>query len=531
MVKLNDELERRVEERTLQLKDSLDFARLAFSAVGGVGVWTFDAIKDVFSYDAAIAELYDLDPERGFAGIPRKDFLANVHPEDRASLSVTMSGGLVKPGDLELEYRILHSDGSVRTVLSKGHTYFDEHGTPIRRTGVGVDMTDKRALEDQVRQSQKMEAVGQLSGGLAHDFNNLLAGIGGSLSVMQTRLVQGRIVDLDRYLTAAQGAVKRGSNLTQRMLAFSRRQTLDPQPTDVNRLVNGMLDLIGRSVGPGISVETVALRGLWTTFVDASQLENALLNLSINARDAMPDGGKLTIETGNKWLDDKGAKERDLPPGQYVTLCVSDNGVGMTKETISRAFDPFYTTKPIGQGTGLGLSMVHGFAGQSGGATRIYSEVGQGTTVCIYLPRHHGAAAADEVETRANLPRSDNRETILLVDDEPLLRMVVAEQLDELGYHVLEAGDGPTALKLVASNWPIDLLITDVGLPNGLNGRQLADAVRMQHPELNVLYITGYAENAVLNHGHLDVGMHVLTKPFDMDMFAGKVKTIISEKR
>lgn len=525
---LNETLEQRVEERSLALNDSVDFARLAFSAVGGVGVWTFDVASDSFSYDAAIVELYDIDPELGFAGIKRKDFLANVHPDDLASLRATMSGGLVTPGDLELEYRIVHSDGTIRSVLSKGHTYFGEDGKPVRRTGVGVDMTDRRALEEQLRQTHKMEAIGQLSGGLAHDFNNILAGIGGSLNMMQTRLAQGRVAELDRYVTGAQGAVKRGSALTQRMLAFSRRQTLDPQPTDMNRLVSGMTELIARSIGPQIELETVEAAGLWATFVDASQLENALLNLCINARDAMPDGGKLTVETFNKWLDDRAAKERGLPPGQYVSLSVSDTGVGMSAATIARAYDPFYTTKPVGQGTGLGLSMVHGFAGQSGGTTRIYSEVGKGTLVSIYLPRHLGDVEAEVAADVSDPPRADQKEKVLLVDDEPLLRMVALEQLEELGYSVVEAEDGPSALKLLAQHWPIDLLITDVGLPNGLNGRQLADAARELHPELKVLYITGYAENAVLNHGHLERGMQVMTKPFEMDVFATRVKAIIN---
>lgn len=528
LAELNDTLEHRVEERTLQLKDSLDFARLAFSAVGGVGVWTYDAITDVFSYDNAIAELYDLDPKLGAAGIPRSDFLANVHPDDRSSLSVTMSGGLVRPGDLELEYRLVHADGSIRTVLSKGHTYFDGQGKPVRRTGVGVDMTDKRTLEEQVRQSQKMEAVGQLSGGLAHDFNNLLAAISGSLSMMQTRLAQGRIGELDKYVSGALGAVRRGASLTQRMLAFSRRQTLDPQATDINRLVNGMLDLVGRSVGPGIKIETVLEANIWPTYVDASQLENALLNLCINARDAMPDGGKLTIETSNVEYDQRMARDRGLASGRYVSLCVSDTGVGMSTETIARAFDPFYTTKPIGQGTGLGLSMVHGFAGQSGGATRIDSAIGKGTTVCLYLPRHDTEPGPDVAMAAGEMPHADNRETIMLVDDEPLLRMVAGEQLEDLGYRVVEAEDGPSALRLIAECWPIDLLITDVGLPNGMNGRQLADTIRVEHPDLKVLFVTGYAETSILSQGHLDPGTQVLTKPFDADVLARRVKAMIA---
>ncbi|WP_353920025.1 PAS domain-containing protein [Devosia sp.] len=387
------------------------------------------------------------------------------------------------------------------------------------------------AAEEALRHSQKMEAVGQLTGGLAHDFNNILAGISGSLEAMSTRLTQGRLADLDRYIAGAVGATRRAAGLTQRLLAFSRRQTLDPKPVNINRLVDGMLDLIGRSVGPGIKVETVGAAGLWTSFVDVGQLENALLNLCINARDAMPDGGRLTIETSNRWMDEKAARMRGLEPGQYVSLCVSDTGTGMAPDIIARAFDPFFTTKPIGQGTGLGLSMVYGFAGQSGGAARIYSELNKGTMICIYLPRHMDEAEADaeHPEVVEETPRADGNETILLVDDEPLIRMLAAEQLEELGYEVVEAGDAASALKLLSMQRKISLLITDVGLPGGMNGRQLADAARQARPNLEVLFITGYAENAVLNHGHLDAGMHVMTKPFQMDAFARRVKALIAE--
>jgi CheY-like chemotaxis protein len=367
-----------------------------------------------------------------------------------------------------------------------------------------------------------------LTGGLAHDFNNLLAGIGGSLELMKTRLAQGRIADLDKYLTGAQGAAKRAANLTQRLLAFSRRQTLDPKPSDLNRVVSGMQDLISRSVGPGIEVETAGAGGLWTAFVDVGQLENALLNLCINARDAMPDGGKLTIETGNRWLDERAARERGLQRGQYVSLCVSDTGTGMAADVIARAFDPFYTTKPTGQGTGLGLSMVYGFAGQSGGAARIYSEVGNGTMICIYLPRHVAGGVEDDASPEANPAFSvAGQASILVVDDEPLIRMVAVEILEDHGYSVVEAEDGPSALKILGARPDIDLLVTDVGLPNGMNGRQVADAIRVQRPDLPVLFITGYAENAVLNHGHLEHGMQVMTKPFSADAFARRVSELI----
>jgi signal transduction histidine kinase/ActR/RegA family two-component response regulator len=384
--------------------------------------------------------------------------------------------------------------------------------------------------EEALRQSQKMEAVGQLTGGIAHDFNNLLTGIIGSLELLQTRLGQGRVNEIDRYVTAAQGAAKRAAALTHRLLAFSRRQTLDPKPTDLNRLVMGMEEMIRRTVGPEIAVEVVTAGGLWATLIDASQLENTLLNLCINARDAMPGGGRLTIETANRWLDEHGAGERDLTPGQYVSLCVTDTGTGMTPDIIERAFDPFFTTKPIGQGTGLGLSMVYGFVRQSGGQVRIYSEVNQGTTMCLYLPRHYGKEAdkPSALATRtAARPQADH--TILVVDDEPSIRMLLTDALEEIGFNVLEAHDGPTGLNILQSEATIDLLITDVGLPGGMNGRQLADAARTTRPALKVLFITGYAENAIIGNGQLAPGMQVLTKPFVVEALSSRVLDMIKD--
>ncbi len=385
---------------------------------------------------------------------------------------------------------------------------------------------DLMAAEAALRQAQKMEAVGQLTGGIAHDFNNLLAGISGSLELLERRMADGRLDTAQRYIDTARTSAQRAAALTQRLLAFSRRQTLDPRATDVNRLVAGMDDLIRRTVGPSIAVEVVGAGGLWLTRVDRAQLESALLNLVINARDAMPDGGRLTIETANKWLDAPAARERHVSPGQYVSLCVTDTGTGMTPEVISRAFDPFYTTKPLGQGTGLGLSMIHGFVRQSGGEARIYSEEGEGTTMCLYFPRYVGGLETDEV---AAAPAHDHGlgETVLIVDDEPSVRMLVTDVLEEAGYRVLVADDGPSGLKQLQSDSWIDLLITDVGLPGGLNGRQLADAARTSRPDLKVLFITGYAENAVIGNGHLDAGMQVVTKPFVMTELAAKVREMI----
>ena len=410
----------------------------------------------------------------------------------------------------------------------------DDGGAQIGAYQFVYDVTDRLAeqarlaeAEEALRQAQKMEAVGQLTGGLAHDFNNLLAGISGALEMIGVRLAQGRVGDVERYLSAAQSATRRAAALTHRLLAFSRRQTLSPSAIDINRLLPDLVELVRRTVGPAYHVETAGAAGLWTTLVDANQLENAIINLVINARDAMPGGGHITIETGNKWLDERTGRERGLDPGQYVTVCVSDNGAGIPKELIDRVFDPFFTTKPIGEGTGLGLSMVYGFARQSHGHVRIYSEVGQGTMVCIYLPRHLGEAEEAPLAVPVLSDEAPGRGTVLVVDDEPTVRMLVVDALADRGYACIEAGDRPSGLKLLDATPGIDLRITDVGLPGGLNGRQVADAARAARPGLKVLFITGYAENAVLNHGHIEPGMEVLTKPFAVDELAGRVARLL----
>ncbi|HEX8055384.1 MAG TPA: ATP-binding protein [Novosphingobium sp.] len=390
-------------------------------------------------------------------------------------------------------------------------------------------LAEREEAEAALRQAQKMEAVGQLTGGLAHDFNNLLAGISGAFEMIGTRLAQGRTSDVERYLSAGQGAARRATALTHRLLAFSRRQNLSPKPLVVNALLQDLAELVRRTVGPAIHVETIAASGLWATLVDDNQLENALLNLCINARDAMPDGGTITIETANRWIDARTAAEHRLEPGQYVTICTSDTGTGIEKENIERVFDPFFTTKPIGQGTGLGLSMVYGFARQSHGHVRIYSELGQGTMVCIYLPRHDGPG--EEVPSAASTTVSAPRtgETVLVIDDEPMVRMLMVDALEDLGYACLEASDGPSGLKLLETTPEIALLVTDVGLPGGLNGRQVAEAARALRPGLRILFVTGYAENAVLNHGHIERGMEVLTKPFAVEELGRRVTALMQQ--
>ena len=457
---------------------------------------------------------------------------ALIHPADLAHTSDGVEALAEGRTLRQFENRYLHRDGGYRWISWTAVP--DGDGDVV--FGAGRDVTAEKEqaealsqTEEALRQSQKMEAVGQLTGGLAHDFNNLLAGISGSLELLGTRIRQGRTGELERYVVAAQGAAKRAAALTHRLLAFSRRQTLDPRPTDVNRLVHDMEDLIRRTVGPGITLEVVGTVGLWAALVDPNQLENALLNLAINARDAMPDGGRLTIETGNRWMDERGARERDLSPGQYLSICVSDTGTGMPPEVIARAFDPFYTTKPLGQGTGLGLSMIYGFARQSGGQVRIYSEVGLGTMMSVYLPRHYGAGERLEDASLHGdeAPRALDGETVLVVDDEPTVRMLVVDVLSDLGYAAIEAEDGPSGLRALQAAARVDLLVTDVGLPGGMNGRQVADAARALRPDLKVLFITGYAENAVMGSGHLDPGMEVLTKPFAIDDLASRIRRLI----
>lgn len=457
-----------------------------------------------------------------------------IHPDDmertRAGASESSTGHAYP----RFDNRYRHKDGSYRwiswaTQPDTQHIY-----------AVGRDFTvehDKAealaTAEEALRQSQKMEAVGQLTGGLAHDFNNLLAGISGSLELMDTRIKQGRFNDVARYLAAAQGASKRAAALTHRLLAFSRRQTLEPRPTDGNRLIHGMKDFIQRSIGPSIDLQVIEDSELWPVRVDAPQLENALLNLCLNARDAMPDGGQITITTANEWLDESLSPPRNTAKGPgdpYIVLRISDTGSGMPPQIVARVFEPFFTTKPTGQGTGLGLSMVYGFVHQSGGQVRITSTVGTGTTVSIYLPRYDGEVTHQEVTPSVPEQHVAHRgATVLVVDDEPTVRMLVMDVLDDLGFSAIEAGDSLTGLKLLQSDVPIDLLITDVGLPGGMNGRQLADASRLSRPHLPILFITGYAEISVLRNDQLDPGMSVMTKPFLIDVIKTRIQSMLDK--
>jgi signal transduction histidine kinase/ActR/RegA family two-component response regulator len=402
----------------------------------------------------------------------------------------------------------------------------------VRERTAALEETERERQKIAVAlaQAHKMEAVGQLTGGLAHDFNNMLTGVVGSLGLMQARLAQGRIEELGRYIGMAQQGARRAAALTQRLLAFSRRQTLDPKPTNLNTLVAGMTELIRSTVGPGIAIETVLQKELWLTLCDPHQLENALLNLCINARDAMPEGGRLTIETDNAHLAPaRAATLPDAKPGEYAVLCVTDTGCGMPPEVVARAFDPFFTTKPLGEGTGLGLSMIYGFMRQSGGHVQISSTVGRGTAVRLYLPRHAGAEEASPREVGSAIPAQATAQgTVLVVDDESPVRMLVSEVLTDLGYAVQVAQDGPSALHILNSVTRLDLLVTDVGMPGGMNGRQLADAARERRPELKVLFITGYADTVLAGKGVLGTGMEVITKPFAMSDLTEKIRAMVA---
>jgi PAS domain S-box-containing protein len=450
------------------------------------------------------------------------------HPDDGGLTRAEVKKLGASETTVRFESRFRHKDGSYRWlswtgVADRDHIY-----------AVARDVTAEKAAAERLKiteeallQSQKMEAVGQLTGGIAHDFNNLLTGIVGSLDLMQTRLNQGRTDNVARYINAAMTSANRAAALTHRLLAFARRQPLIPKSVDANQLVVSLEDLLRRTIGETIDLEIVAPDDLWGTLCDPNQLESALLNLAINARDAMPHGGKLTVATANARLDGVTADTPALAPGDYICIEVTDTGTGMSAEVAARAFDPFFTTKPIGQGTGLGLSMIYGFARQSNGHAIIDSKLGQGTSVKLYLPRHHGDVAAGHASAVKAAEHAATGETVLVVEDEPVVRAVILEMLGDQGYRTLEAVDGPSGLRILRTGDRVDLLITDVGLP-GMNGRQLADQARETRPGLKILFITGYAESVVIADGFLQPGMEMITKPFDLENLSQRIRSMIS---
>jgi PAS domain S-box-containing protein len=450
------------------------------------------------------------------------------HPDDGGITAAQIKKLGTPETTVRFESRFRHKDGSYRWLSWTGVADQDHIYAVVRDVTAEKAAAERlKATEEALRQSQKMEAVGQLTGGIAHDFNNLLTGIVGSLDLLQTRLHQGRTDNFARYINAAMTSANRAAALTHRLLAFARRQPLVPKSVDVNELVVSLEDLLRRTIGETIDLEIAASDDLWCTLCDPNQLESALLNLAINARDAMPDGGKLTIKTANARLDSVTADTPALSPGDYVRIDVTDTGVGMSAEVAARAFDPFFTTKPIGQGTGLGLSMIYGFARQSNGHATIDSKIGQGTTIRLYLPRHHGDGAAAHPSATRAAEHAATGETVLVVEDEPVVRGVILEMLGDQGYRTLEAVDGASGLRILRSDARVDLLVTDVGLP-GMSGRQLADQARETRPGLKILFMTGYAESVAISDGFLQAGMEMITKPFELDSLSRRIRAMVS---
>ncbi len=454
-----------------------------------------------------------------------------VHADDlqNAELALVRAGTAIMP---TFECRTLHADGSYRsiawTAAPEGNAIF----------GFGRDITpnikQKEALaqaEEHLRQAQKMEAIGQLTGGIAHDFNNMLASIYGSIQLMQRKFKTGKLDGLESLLERASTSTQRAASLTQRLLAFARRQSLDIQRVDVVKLVESLEEMLVRTLGTTVELEIDLASDLWPARIDAGQLENTLLNLVINARDAMPEGGRLTIEARNIEIDaDYAANQTELVAGEYVALRVTDGGVGMPSSVIERAFEPFFTTKPIGQGTGLGLSMVYGFVKQAGGHIRIHSQPDRGTTVSLFLPRDLSNGPIDEPEeVVSTTSHARTGESILVVEDEDNVRAVIVTVLQDLGYRYMEAADAKTALAIIDSGIHIDLLVSDVGLP-GMNGRQLAEIATERRPQLKVLFVTGYAEQAAVRHGFLSHGMQMITKPFVIDELASRIRSILASE-
>ena len=513
LAELNATLEQRVQERT---RDRDRLWQLSADVMMTAGL-----DGEVLAVNPAWKQLLGWS-ETAMVGQAMFDI---VHPDDMAATRAEADRLARGQVSLRHENRLRHRDGSYRTVSWTGAS----DGRLIH--AVGRDVTALRESEARLRQSQKMEAIGQLTGGIAHDFNNMLQGITGSIEVMRRRVALGRTDDLDRFMTAASQSAQRAASLVQRLLAFSRRQSLESKPLDLNALIASMEELLHRTLGEQVRLRVQFDPQARIAQGDESQLESAILNLAINARDAMPHGGELNIATGCAVLGDAEAQLAGIAPGPYLTIAVADTGTGMPPDVLSKAFDPFFTTKPIGQGTGLGLSMVYGFAQQSGGQVRIDSAPGRGTTVTLYLPQAAELPSPLPGALAADAPlQQGHGEVVLVVEDDPGVRLLVLDLLAELGYQALEAADGAAALPILASSQRIDLLVSDVGLP-GLNGRQVAEIGRQHRPGLQVLFMTGYAEHATNLSDFLEPGMQLIAKPFQIDALAQAVRRILGDDR
>jgi PAS domain S-box-containing protein len=531
---LNEMLERRVRERTAELEREIaqrratetellksreQFRHLFLS--NPLPMWIYDRSTLGFLEvnDAAI-ENY---------GYSREEFLAMALPEIRPQEEVDRLMAAVQQGVTPYEqssnWRHRRKNGDIITVDIFTHEIAIEGHNA--RLAVVVDVTQRNIAEEQLRQAQKMEAVGQLTGGIAHDFNNLLAIIQGNIELVQER-VRGD-AKLSEMIDYALRASERGASLTKRLLAYSRQQPLAPKPVDIAILIAGMTDLLRRALGETIEVKTHMAGGLWATRIDPNELEHAVLNLAVNARDAMPNGGILSIEAENTHLDAAYAEHNiEVKPGPYVMIAITDSGAGMDKEVIGHVFEPFFTTKPVGQGSGLGLSMVYGFVKQSGGHVKLYSEPGHGTTVRLYLPRIAEQQEPEPAGHDTALAGDHRGEVILVVEDDPDVRQLVLGMVDSLGYRTIAAIDGPSALEALERVGKVDLLFTDVVLPRGINGAALAKAAQARQAGLRVLYMSGYTRNAILHNGALDEGVQLITKPFRKADLAQKLREVLS---
>ena len=533
---LNQSLEERANQRARELAASLTRLedterrfRLLVESVTDYAIYMLDPDGHVINWNPGAARAKGYAPHE----IIGRHFSTFYTPEDKAAEIPQRALRIaIETGKFEAEGWRVRKDGSRFWASAILNAIKGPDGQILGFAKVTRDLTERRAAEERARQAQKMEGVGQLTGGVAHDFNNLLTIIIGNLETLQ-RNVRRPDLDIDRLERSVDNAMRgarRAESLTQRLLAFSRQQPLDPKPIDLGRLVTGMSDLLRRTLGEQITIETVLSGNVWRALADPNQIELAILNLAVNARDAMPSGGKLTLETANVHLDEKYASSQaEVVPGQYVMLAVTDNGSGMTPEVKAKAFDPFFTTKDIGHGTGLGLSQVYGFIKQSRGHVKIYSEIGEGSTIKLYLPRAHAVSAEEDVDVAQPVSGSQD-ETILVVEDDPDVRTYSCETLAELGYTVVAAENGAAALRLLASNPQVNVLFSDIGLPGGMNGRQLSEEARKLRPDLKVLFTTGYARNAIVHDGRLDPGVELITKPFTQATLAEKLRNILDAK-
>jgi PAS domain S-box-containing protein len=551
------------DDAALRLQETEELLALAQEA-GRIGIFEWQVQTGVVRLSPRFLSLYGLT---GFDG-RYETWLKCIFREDVPRITDLFDTAFAaREREMHSEFRIVSaSDGKLRWMETRNNLFYDADGRPVRVVGVSVDITErKRALaqlraftetledavkertreleiqnearikaEELLRQAQKMEAVGQLTGGIAHDFNNLLTIVIGGLDMVGRQIpALGATAAAERIARAKDMAlqgVQRAVTLTNRLLAFSRQQPLAPKPIDANKLVSVTCEFLRRTLGETVSLETALAAGLWRAHADPHQLENALINLTLNARDAMPEGGKVTIETANCYLDESYVSSIPEPVdvGQYVMIAVADTGTGMDPITVERAFEPFFTTKDVGRGTGLGLSQVYGFVRQSAGHVKVYSELDEGTTVKIYLPRYLGAEEhVEDAEQSQAANGAIGTETILVVEDDDALRSYTVETLAELGYRVLPATNGAVALEILDSGNDIDLLFTDVVMPGGLNGRQLADEAVRRRPGLKVLFTTGYTRNAIMHHGRLDPGVEMVGKPFSSDELIRKVRAIL----